>query len=59
MPRLPLLRYLHAVEGRDAEMALPLSDLAAHGDAARLPKSIVGEALMGARAVHAIRWSWP
>jgi integrase len=34
-------RYLHAVEGRDAEIASALSELAAHGDAARLPKSIV------------------
>jgi integrase len=34
-------RYLHAVEGRDAEIASALSDLAAHGDASRLPKSIV------------------
>jgi len=34
-------RYLHAVDGRDAEVAAALSDLAAHGDAARLPKSIV------------------
>jgi integrase len=34
-------RYLHAVEGRDAEIASALSDLASHGDAARLPKSIV------------------
>jgi integrase len=34
-------RYLHTVEGRDAEIASALSDLAAHGDAARLPKSIV------------------
>ena len=34
-------RYLHAVEGRDAEIASALSDLAAHGNAARLPKSIV------------------
>jgi integrase len=34
-------RYLHAVDGRDAEIAAALSDLAAHGDAARLPKSIV------------------
>ena len=34
-------RYLHAVDGRDAEIASALSDLAAHGDAARLPKSIV------------------
>jgi hypothetical protein len=34
-------RYLRTVEGRDAEIASALSDLAAHGDAARLPKSIV------------------
>jgi integrase len=34
-------RYLHAVDGRDAEIAVALSDLAAHGNAARLPKSIV------------------
>jgi integrase len=34
-------RYLHAVDGRDAEIAFALSELAAHGDAARLPKSIV------------------
>jgi hypothetical protein len=34
-------RYLHAVDGRDAEIAAALSDLAAHGDVARLPKSIV------------------
>jgi hypothetical protein len=33
--------HLHAVDGRDAEMASALSDLAAHGNAARLPKSIV------------------
>lgn len=33
-------RYLHAVDGRDAEIAKALSDLAAHGDAARLPKTI-------------------
>ena len=31
----------HAVDGRDAEIASALSDLAAHGNAARLPKSIV------------------
>jgi integrase len=36
-------RYLHAVEGRDAEVAAALSDLAAHGDAARLPKTIVAK----------------
>jgi integrase len=34
-------RYLHAVDGRDAEIASALSDLAEHGNAARLPKSIV------------------
>lgn len=34
-------RYLHAVDGRDAEIAAALSELAAHGDASRLPKSIV------------------
>jgi len=34
-------RYLHAVDGRDAEIASALSDLAAHGDAAKLPRSIV------------------
>ena len=36
-------RYLHAVDGRDAEIAAALSDLAAHGDAARLPRSIVAK----------------
>jgi integrase len=36
-------RYLHAVDGRDAEIASALSELAAHGDAARLPKSIVAK----------------
>jgi hypothetical protein len=30
-------RYLHAVEGRDREIAVALSALAAHGDAASLP----------------------
>jgi integrase len=34
-------RYLHTVEGRDAEIAAALSDLAASGDAAKLPRSIV------------------
>ena len=34
-------RYLHAVDGRDAEIAAALSALAAHGDPAKLPKSIV------------------
>ena len=36
-------RYLHTVNGRDAEIASALSALAAHGDAARLPKSIVAK----------------
>jgi integrase len=34
-------RYLHTVDGRDAEIASALSELAARGDAARLPRSIV------------------
>jgi hypothetical protein len=34
-------RYLHAVEGRDAEIAAALSVLATNGDAAKLPKTIV------------------
>jgi integrase len=34
-------RYLHTVDGRDAEIASALSDLASYGDAAKLPKSIV------------------
>jgi hypothetical protein len=34
-------RYLHTVDGRDTEIASALSALPAHGDAARLPKSIV------------------
>jgi integrase len=33
-------RYLHTVDGRDAQIAVALSELAEHGDAARLPKSI-------------------
>jgi len=33
-------RYLHAVDGRDKEIAKALSELAAHGDAARLPQRI-------------------
>jgi hypothetical protein len=33
-------RYMHAVDGRDREIAKALSALAAHGDAARLPQSI-------------------
>jgi hypothetical protein len=32
---------LHTVDGRDAEIASALSDLAAFGDASRLPKPIV------------------
>lgn len=32
-------RYLHAVDGCDAEIASALSELAAHGDAANLPRS--------------------
>jgi integrase len=35
-------RYMHAVDGRDGEIAKALSRLAAHGDAARLPKRIAG-----------------
>jgi integrase len=34
-------RYLHAVDGRDAEIASALSELAAHGNAAKLPKVII------------------
>jgi integrase len=34
-------RYLHAVDGRDPEIATALSELAAHGSAAKLPRSIV------------------
>jgi integrase len=33
-------RYLHVVDGRDAEIAKALSDLAAHGDPAKLPKTM-------------------
>ena len=33
-------RYLHAVDGRDVQIAAALSELVVHGDAARLPKSI-------------------
>jgi integrase len=35
------LRYLHVVEGRDKELAGQLSELAARGDAVKLPKTIV------------------
>jgi len=34
-------RYVHAVEGRDAEIASALSQLAAEGSAAKLPRTIV------------------
>ena len=35
-------RYRHAVDGRDAEIAAALSELATNGgDAAKLPRSIV------------------
>jgi integrase len=34
-------RYLHALEGRDAQIAEALSGLAAHGDATLLPRTIV------------------
>ena len=34
-------RNLHAVEGRDAEIAAALSKLATSGDASKLPRSIV------------------
>ncbi|MEV0806514.1 hypothetical protein [Micromonospora sp. NPDC050200] len=33
-------RYLHAVDGRGREIAKALSELAAHGDVARLPRHI-------------------
>jgi integrase len=36
-------RYLHAVEGRDRQIAAALSDLAAHGDASLLPRTIVAK----------------
>jgi integrase len=34
-------RYMHAVDGRDAEIASALSEMAAHGSSARLPRSIM------------------
>ncbi|MEU5562906.1 tyrosine-type recombinase/integrase [Micromonospora musae] len=34
-------RYLHAVDGRDREIAKALSEVAAHGDVARLPRRII------------------
>ncbi|MEU0092675.1 hypothetical protein [Kribbella sp. NPDC006257] len=33
-------RYIHAVEGRDAEVAKALSEIASNGSAARLPRTI-------------------
>jgi integrase len=36
-------RYLHAVEGRDAEIAIALSELARNGNAAKLPRSITAQ----------------
>ncbi|WP_216893069.1 hypothetical protein [Nocardia alni] len=39
-PRAAASWYLHAVEGRDREIAKRLSELAGHGDAARLPRVI-------------------
>lgn len=35
------LRYMHAVEGRDKEIAAALTELAGRGDATKLPRSIV------------------
>lgn len=35
-------RYLHTVEGRDAEIANALAELAEHGDATKLPKRLRG-----------------
>jgi integrase len=35
------MQYLHAVEGRDAEIAAALSELAQDGNAAKLPRSII------------------
>lgn len=34
-------RYLHAVDGRDAEIAMALSKIAAHGSSAKLPRTII------------------
>ena len=34
------LRYMHAVEGRDLEIAIALSNLALDGNAAKMPKSV-------------------
>jgi integrase len=35
------LRYMHAVDGRDEQVAVALSELASRGDAAKLPSTIV------------------
>ena len=35
-------RYLHTVDGRDAEIAKALAELATHGDATKLPKRLKG-----------------
>ena len=35
-------RYMHAVDGRDAEIAAALSKLAAEGTAAKLPRTVRG-----------------
>ncbi|WP_206055009.1 site-specific integrase [Nocardia sp. CS682] len=35
------MRYMHAVDGRDKEVAAELSKLAARGDAAGLPRTIL------------------
>ncbi len=35
------MRYLHAVEGRDRELADQLSELASRGDAVKLPRTLV------------------
>jgi hypothetical protein len=35
-------RYLHTVEGRDAEIAQRLSEIAEHGNPAKLPKQLRG-----------------
>lgn len=39
MATLVALRYIHAVEGRDLEIAKALSDLALDDNAAKLPRS--------------------
>ncbi|QGL50300.1 tyrosine-type recombinase/integrase [Micromonospora terminaliae] len=39
-------RYLHAVDGRDREIAKALSELAAHGDVARLPRHAMRSGLL-------------